>query len=260
MEKATDIVKSVPNDATGFFKTVFNFDEDSKSEISNLLQYMVLAIIPCIIILKAVRILVPEEDDTKGSIEITTEIIAQIAFMAIAMYFSNKAIRYVPTYSGTNYIGGTDLTGFMLPFMVLLLTMQTKIGAKVNILFERVMDLWHGRTEDAVQVKVEKNNVRVSQPLAGRHTPSQADSLDTMQLLPNNPGVTMQVPNTTNTNTRQSSDFNLMYQNQTTPMPGASSPGGGMESFEPMPANGGMESFEPMAANGALGGGAFSTW
>jgi hypothetical protein len=246
MEKATDIVKSVPNDATGFLKTVFNFDEDSKAEMFNLLQYMVLAIIPCVIILKAVRVLVPEEDDTKGSIEIAAEIIAQIAFMAIAMYFSNKAIRYVPTYSGSNYMGGTDLTGFMLPFMVLLLTMQTKIGAKVNILFDRLMDLWHGRSDDAVQVKDGKNNVKVSQPLAGRHAPSQADSLDTMQLLPNNPGITMQVPNTTNIQPQQSPDFNLMYQNQVTPMPGAAAPGG-------------MEYFEPMAANGALGG-AFSAW
>lgn len=246
MEKATDVVKSVPNDATGFFKTVFNFDEDSKAEMFNLLQYMVLAIIPCVIILKAVRVLVPEEDDTKGSIEIAAEIIAQIAFMAIAMYFSNKAIRYVPTYSGSNYMGGTDLTGFMLPFMVLLLTMQTKIGAKVNILFDRLIDLWHGRSDDAVQVNYGKNNVKVSQPLAGRHAPSQADSLDTMQLLPNNPGITMQVPNTTNIQPQQSPDFNLMYQNQVTPMPGAAAPGG-------------MEYFEPMAANGALGG-AFSAW
>ena len=216
MEKATDVVKSVPNDATGFFKTVFNFDEDSKAEMMNLLQYMVLAIIPCVIILKAVRVLIPEEDESKGTIEIVAEIIGQIAFMAIAMYFSNKAIRYVPTYSGSNYIGGTEMTGFILPFMVLLLTMQTKIGAKVNILFDRAMDLWHGRSEDAVQVKEGKNNVKVSQPLAGRHAPSQADSLDNMQLLPNNPGVTMQVPNTTNIQPQQSPNFNLMYQNQVT--------------------------------------------
>ena len=250
MEKATDVVKSVPNDATGFFKTVFNFDEDSKAEMMNLLQYMVLAIIPCVIILKAVRVLIPEEDESKGTIEIVAEIIGQIAFMAIAMYFSNKAIRYVPTYSGSNYIGGTEMTGFILPFMVLLLTMQTKIGAKVNILFDRAMDLWHGRSEDAVQVKEGKNNVKVSQPLAGRHAPSQADSLDNMQLLPNNPGVTMQVPNTTNIQPQQSPDFNLMYQNQVTPMPGAASPGG-MEGF-------GVP--EPMAANAALGGGGFGSW
>ena len=250
MEKATDVVKSVPNDATGFFKTVFNFDEDSKAEMMNLLQYMVLAIIPCVIILKAVRVLIPEEDESKGTIEIVAEIIGQIAFMAIAMYFSNKAIRYVPTYSGSNYIGGTEMTGFILPFMVLLLTMQTKIGAKVNILFDRAMDLWHGRSEDAVQVKEGKNNVKVSQPLAGRHAPSQADSLDNMQLLPNNPGVTMQVPNTTNIQPQQSPNFNLMYQNQVTPMRGAASPGG-MEGF-------GVQ--EPMAANAALGGGGFGSW
>lgn len=246
METATDVVRSVSIDSTGFFKTVFNVDEDSKAEMFNLLQYMIIAIIPCVIILKVVRILVPEEDESKGSIEIVAEIVAQIAFMAIAMYFSNKAIRYVPTYSGYNYVGSTDLISFALPFMVLLFTMQTKIGAKVNILFERLIDLWHGRSEDAVKINDIKNSIKISQPLAGRHSPSQADSLDTMQLLPNKPGVTRQVP-ITNTQPQQSPDFNHMYQEQITPMPGSATPGA-------------METFEPIAANDSIGSGSFSNW
>ena len=255
MDSATEVVKTSTSKTEGFFKTVFNFDEDGKAEMMNLLQYLVLAIIPCVVILKTIKYIIPEEDDTKGSLEILAEIIAQLTIMVLMIHFSDRAIRYCPTYSGVNYPTHSSPTLIiMLPFMIVLLTMQTKLGEKVNILFERVMDLWHGRSEDAVRQKESKNNVKVSQPLAGQHHVSRADGLDNMPgLLPNNPGVTTQVPNLTSMPTQQNPDFNLMYQNEVTPMPGAQAPGG-QEGF----VGGGM--MEPMAANAALGGGGFGSW
>ena len=101
MDSATDVVKtSASSNADSFFKTVFNFDEDGKAEMMNILQYLVLAILPCIIILKAVGAIIPEEDDSKGSIEILAEISWSTSALILLMYFSDKAIRYVPTYSG----------------------------------------------------------------------------------------------------------------------------------------------------------------
>ena len=258
MDSATDVVKTSASKTEGFFKTVFNFDDDSKAEMMNMLQYMCIAIVPCIIILKAVGAVIPEEDDTKGSFEILAEVLAQITLMVVLMYFANKAIRYIPTFSGVNYEGSTTYSGhihFLLPFMVLLLTMQTKIGQKINILYDRLLDHWHGRNEDAVPQKggQNQNNVKVSQPLAGQHHNSRADTMDNGPgLLPNNPGVTTQVPNLTSMPTQQNPDFNLMYQNEVTPLQNAASPG--QEGFM----NGGMQ--EPMAANSVLGGGGFSSW
>lgn len=255
MDSATDVVKTSSSNAEGFFKTVFNFDDDSKGEMMNMLQYMCLAILPCIIILKAVGAIIPEEDDTKGSLEILAEIVGQLALLVILMYFANKAIRYVPTYSGVAYVASSSQGGhinFLLPFMILLLTMQTKIGQKVNILYDRLLDQWHGRNEDAVPEHKAKNNVKVSQPLAGQHHVSRADTMDNGPgLLPSNPGITTQVPNLAGMPTQQSPDFNQMYQNEVTPMPGAQTPGG-QEGFV------GGSMIEPMAAN-AFGGG-FSSW
>ena len=255
MDSATDVVKTSSSNAEGFFKTVFNFDDDSKGEMMNMIQYMCLAVLPCIIILKAVGAIIPEEDDTKGSIEILAEIVGQLALLVILMYFANKAIRYVPTYSGIAYVASSSQGGhinFLLPFMILLLTMQTKIGQKVNILYDRLLDQWHGRNEDAVPEHKAKNNVKVSQPLAGQHHVSRADTMDNGPgLLPSNPGITTQVPNLAGMPTQQSPDFNQMYQNEVTPMPGAQTPGG-QEGF----IGGGM--MEPQAAN-AFGGG-FSSW
>lgn len=235
MESANDVLKTAKNTNLGFFNTVFNMDEDSKAEMLNLVQYIIIAIIPCVIILKSVRYIVPEEDESKGSIELLAEIVVQIVYMILAIYFSNKAIKYIPTYSGVKYVAEGDTTNFLLPFMILLLTMQTKIGAKVNIIVERLLDAWNGRQEDT---SASKNNVKVLQPLSGQYQQSAADNLDNMQLLPSNQNVSMQMPTI---QPQQSPDFNQMYQQQNTPMPDASTPG----------------LTEPMAANEA---GAFSNW
>jgi len=158
--------------------------------------------------------------------------------MILAIYFSNKAIKYIPTYSGVKYVSEGDTTNFLLPFMILLLTMQTKVGAKVNIIFERIIDMWNGRNENT---SLNKNEVKVTQPLAGQYQNSQTENLNNMQLLPSNQNVSMQIPNI---QPQQSPDFNQMYQQQDTSMPGAATPG----------------ITEPMAANELGGGGGFSNW
>ena len=242
MESATSVIKSVNGDKNGFINVVFSFNDDAKTEMFNMIQYTVLALIPSIIILKVVKNVAPEDDDSKGSFEITLEVLLQIVFMILAMYFTNKAIKYVPTYSGVNYVAGGDPTLILLPFVILLFAMQTKIGAKVNILYERLMELVHGKSDDASRVNVGKNGVRVSQPLAGQHNPSQADMLDMSQLLPNNTGLTTRMPGAARMQPQQSPDFNSMYNNQPTPMPGAAMPGYS----------------EPIAANDF--GGGFSNW
>ena len=214
--------------SSGFFKTVFNFDENSTSEMMNIVQYTFLAILPCVFILKVVRYTVPEDDESKGSLEILAEILLQLAFMVLAMYVSNKAIRYIPTYSKSPYSGGSDFN-FYLPFLLLLLTMQSKIGSKVNLLYDRGMDMWHGRSNMEPMTNTQ-TTVRVTQPLSGQR-PNDT-SYDTRQLLPTNSQMT-QLPTSTDT----SPNFNRMYQDQ------------------PSMQNNTMN--EPMAAN-EIGG--FSQW
>lgn len=80
MDSMNDVIKSgKTND--GFFNTVFNMDYESKSEMLNMVQYIIIAIIPCVLILKSVKYVVPEEDHSKGSIELLAEIIIQIVYM-----------------------------------------------------------------------------------------------------------------------------------------------------------------------------------
>jgi hypothetical protein len=58
------------DDSKSFFKHVFNFDDDSKSDILNIIQYALIAIIPIVLLNKSVGKYVPESDDKKGSLHL----------------------------------------------------------------------------------------------------------------------------------------------------------------------------------------------
>jgi len=245
MESATDVINPIKKDSEGFFKYITNIDEDSKCHLMNMIQYSVLAIIPSIAILKAVKHFIPNEDDSKGSLEISAECVAQLSMIVLGIWFFDRAIRYVPTYCGVDYKASSP-ESMLLPLILIMLTMQTKLGAKINILIERLLDLWHGRSSEAVRVSENMNKVNISQPFAGQHQPSQADHLDQSRLLPSAPGMTS-MPQM---QPQKSPDFNNMYSNSQTPPPNASDPRQNV--YEPMSNN------EPMAAN--MMGGSFSTW
>ena len=175
---------------SGFFTYVFNFDTENKHRILNLLQYTLLTIIPVLLILRGIKHIIPEDDESKGSFEILAESVGQIILIMLAIWFTNKIIYYIPTYSGEEYPKYNEI-GFIIPFIIILATMQTKLGAKFNILMDRVSALIFGQKDDGrgqAQQQQGQNVVRVSQPLAGQmHQPSQADYLDRSQLLPSNP-------------------------------------------------------------------------
>ena len=178
--------------SSGFFTYVFNFDTENKHHIMNMLQYTLLTIIPVLLLLRGIKHLIPEDDESKGSFEILAESVGQIILIMLAIWFTNKIIYYIPTYSGEAYPKYNEI-GFIIPFILILATMQTKLGAKFNILIDRVSALIFGQKEDkkAQGQQQGQNVVRVSQPLAGQiHQPSQADYLDRSQLLPSNPQLT----------------------------------------------------------------------
>jgi hypothetical protein len=189
MDKISDSVKSVQNESAGFFSYVFNFDMENKHRIMNMLQYTLLTIIPVLLILRGIKHIIPEEDESKGSFEILAESLGQVIVIMLAIWLTNKIITYIPTYSGEEYPKFNEIS-FIIPFIILLATMQTKLGAKFNILIDRVMNLFFNREEKKrEQPQGTQNVVRVSQPMAGQHQPSQADYLDRTQLLPSNPAL-----------------------------------------------------------------------
>jgi hypothetical protein len=150
------------------------------------------------------------------------------------MYLIDKIIRYFPTYSNVPYSKFNEVS-FIIPTLVLIMTMQTKLGSKINILYDRIIEMWNGKT----QTKGGNNqgNIRVSQP--GIHQASRADSLDNTIIAPR----ANQLPAQNNISLIDSLP-NMMN----------SGGGGGNNMQSQAMQNAFMDSMEPMAANGALGG------
>ena len=81
------------DDSKSFFKHVFNFDDDSKSDVLNIIQYSLLGLIPIIILNKAMQKLVPDADDEKGNVEILAEVIVQIIIIFIGLLIIHRIIN-----------------------------------------------------------------------------------------------------------------------------------------------------------------------
>jgi hypothetical protein len=237
--ESLDELSKINNSKPSFFKHVFNFNQNSKDEMLNVVQYAILAIIPVVILNKLMQRFVPEADDEKSSIEITAEILAQIITMFLVIVIINKIITYVPTYSGEKY-PEFNVTNIVLSILIITLSLQTKLGEKVSILVDRLIELWEGRGQtNNKNSKNGKSNgqVKVSQPISQNQT-AMNQSLNSM-------GSTSisSLPPIQSTMSQQLPNYDQMHQQDSTPLIGAASPVS--ENFEPAPAN--------MGGGGAFG-------
>ena len=207
------------------FNHIFSTTEEGKAEILNVVQYACLGVIPIVILNKTIQRFIPEADTENSSIELLAEILIQLVIMFCGIILIHRMITYLPTYSGFKYEELT-LTNVILAFLVIVLSIQTKIGIKVNILVDRALELWNGSSDPKANVK---KNVRFSQPVA-QHSASQADYLDNSQM---QTGMFPPAPVAT---TRQNSLMEGMHMQGGNQMPEYASMMG------------------PMAANSVLGG------
>lgn len=245
------------NDAkTGFFKHVFGLEGDAKSELLNICQYAILAIIPVIGLNKTLRHFTPEIDDRKSSIEIVLEVLIQVVVIFMALLLIHRLITYVPTYSGLEY-PEMNIIQIILIALLFLFSLNTSIAEKANIIIMRIGDYWEGRKSGSKKKKQGGGG-------AGGGAGAGGGSQGAM--------AAPAMPAAQATQQQQLPDYNDFYSKDTTPLVGAASPGmngGGNEGFSPMMpgglgptlAQGGGGFGEPMAANAVLGGGSFgSAW
>lgn len=226
-----------------FVKHVFNFDDDSKSEILNIIQYSLIALIPVVVLNKTMAKYIPEADENKGTLEVVAEVLIQVISMFMGLLIIHRLVTFVPTYSGTKY-PEYNIIFIVLSVLMITLSLQTKLGEKVGILFDRTAVLWNGKEEKPGQ---KKGTVKVSQPIAGQQ-PNQMIV---------NPAVSInQAALTQSIYTDGTSIGSLpVSNNQFGNGVGGVQSGQMQQISQPM-----MEAFpEPVASNN-FGGSAFSSW
>ena len=234
---------SSDNSNKNFFKHVFNFDDDSKSEILNIIQYALIAIIPIVILSKTIGKYVPDADNKKGSLEVSAEIIIQVIITFMGLLIIHRIITFIPTYSGTKY-PDFHIIYIILAILLITMSLQTKIGEKVSILVERVNELWNGKVENKNKNnKNSKNNVKVSQPISGQITGQSMMNSSIQQSFTDGTAISslptndVQYGNMKSIQPEKLPNYNNMYQQDNTPLVGAATPGENAEAFGPVAAS-----------------------
>ena len=118
-----------------FLSHVFSTTEEGQAEFLNVIQYSSMGVVPIVMLNKIVQRFIPEADPEKSTLELLAEIFIQLTIMFCGAIIIHRAITYFPTYSGFKYENLT-LTNVILAFLIIVLSIQTKLGLKVNILFD----------------------------------------------------------------------------------------------------------------------------
>ena len=170
-------------------KHIFKFDDETKSNLMNIAQYTVLAVIPVAILQNISEKVFPEYDASKGTMELLAEILGQSLMACIGLFFIHRVITAVPTFSGTA-MGDINLFSIIVIFLLSSFMFDGKVEKKFKAISNRMMDLWDGTSEKDTDNKKNKqqnqqqggNKVSVSQPISRggmpTHSPSRADYLN----------------------------------------------------------------------------------
>jgi hypothetical protein len=208
-----------------FLSHVFSTTEEGKAELLNVIQYSFMGVVPVVILNKLIQRFIPEADPDKSTIELLAEIFIQLIIMFCGVIVIHRIITYFPTYSGFKY-EHLMLTNVILAFLIIVLSIQTKLGIKVNILVDRLSDLWNGTNSSDKKTRT-RNGVRVSQPMS-QHNSSQADYLDNNQV---QSGMFPPAPAATSRQSNPMEGYDNMMGR------GNNNTGGDMMSMGPMAAN-----------------------
>jgi hypothetical protein len=203
---------------------MFSLSTTEKNELINLLQYILLAIIPVVILLKLMKTYMPPENNKKASVEILIEVILQFSLIFLVFWFIHKIILFIPTYSASPY-PKINIIQIVIPVIFLLVSMKTSLSEKLSILLDRSM-VMIGLTKE--NMEDEEDDQKKKKQLGSILNPPT-------NFLPNPQNTSME------TNQSQTPQFQQMYNS---PQP-QSIPQGQF----------GMN--EPMASNDMIGGGGY---
>jgi hypothetical protein len=209
----------------GFIGHVFNFDEDSKMEMMNIVQYTLIGVFPVVLLNKTMQKYVPEADDEKGSAELLAEITIQLITMFIGILLTHRIITFVPTYSTVKY-EKISIVQIVLAVLMITLSLQTKLGEKISILFDRVSEAIMGKSREGME----------NEENAKKAATQQQQGMQNMMTAPGTDGFSLpQQPGTTNISSIPQGTQNMRESMQAQqPQSGGMTDtfvGGGIEAF-----------------------------
>lgn len=144
-----------------FLSHVFDGSQEGNAEFMNIAQYSLMGIVPVVALNKLVQNYIPDIDFDKSTLELSVEIALQVMIMFVGIIIIHRGVTYFPTYSGFKY-EDVSLTSVVLAFLVIMLSVQTKLGMKVNILYDRVLEMWNGEPQPTQENMQSRKEIHVS--------------------------------------------------------------------------------------------------
>lgn len=258
-----DSIKPITNQ--GFFTYVFKLSRFKQEDLMNIVQYTLLSIIPVVLFIYFTKKYFPSLEENDSSLYMFTITVIELIFMIIGIFFIDRIINYIPTYSG-KYYETINLTTIVIIFVLFMLITETGFKKRTLILLERFDKFFfiddalirkfggevrpfNFATDEIFRDKKQpnKNNKNNNKGNAGAGQRTEGMPVNMTQQHSPTPPIPVSGP------------VMPMVQQPFTPGPvsmggGGGGGGGSMEQFVP-------EYAEPMAANAALGGGGWgSAW
>lgn len=177
-----DTKEVVQTNGNEVMKHIFRYDDETKSVLTNLVQYTMLAIIPIACLQKASDKLFSDFDESNGSAAILAEILGQSVLTIIGLFMIHRIITAVPTFSG-NAMEDIHLTSIIVIFLLISLHCKdNKMHKKLSAVMNRAFDAWDEVPKQTPK-KDNSGKVRVSQPISNNgmptHQASRADYIGT---------------------------------------------------------------------------------
>ena len=129
-----DSIKPITNQ--GFFTYVFRLSKFKQEDLMNIVQYTLLSIVPVVLFIYFTKKYFPSLEETDSSLYIFTVTVIELIFMIIGVFFIDRIINYIPTFSG-KYYETINLTTIVIIFVLFMLITETGFKKRTLVMLER---------------------------------------------------------------------------------------------------------------------------
>lgn len=132
-----DSIKPITNQ--GFFTYVFKLSKFKQEDLMNIVQYSTLSIIPVILFVYFTKKYFPNVNENDASLYVFIVTFIELMFMIVGIFFIDRIINYIPTYSG-KYYETINLTTIIIIFILFMLITHGGFRDRTRVLLQRFDD------------------------------------------------------------------------------------------------------------------------
>jgi len=133
-----DEIKPITNQ--GFFSYVFKLSKFKQADLLNFSQYTALSIIPLMLFYFYIKKYTPSITYQSSSLYICIITFIEILLFVVAIFFIDRIVNYIPTFSG-KYYDTINLVNISILFVMIILLSQAGYRERTSILLYR-FDNW----------------------------------------------------------------------------------------------------------------------